>query len=91
MYTDKRNYEKSIPNLNAKMVPKKLMAGLNNFTLSKECFDKLTVISQWDNKFIVTKVLIGENQYKLVLFDQHAVHERIRLENLLKGENYLFY
>lgn len=47
------------------------------------------VLAQVDNKFIAAKVK-GRNIHKkdtseyLVLFDQHAVHERIRLENNLQ-------
>jgi DNA mismatch repair ATPase MutL len=47
----------------------------------------LQVLGQMDNKFIVTVVGLrsGKNQNVIVLFDQHAVHERIRLESLMKG------
>ena len=47
----------------------------------------LQVLGQLDNKFIVTVVgpRCGKNQNVIVLFDQHAVHERIRLECLMKG------
>ena len=49
----------------------------------KEIFDDLIVIGQVDKKFIsgITKNGI------FVLFDQHAVHERIRLETLIR-ENF---
>jgi DNA mismatch repair ATPase MutL len=47
----------------------------------------LQVLGQMDKKFIVTVVAprSGKNQNVIVLFDQHAVHERIRLEGLMKG------
>jgi DNA mismatch repair ATPase MutL len=50
-----------------------------------DCF--LQVLGQLDNKFIVTVVDLRspKNQNVIVLFDQHAVHERIRLESLTKG------
>lgn len=47
----------------------------------------LQVLGQLDNKFIVTVVgpRSEKNKNVIVLFDQHAVHERIRLESLMKG------
>lgn len=49
-------------------------------------FNKLKILSQIDKKFIATflEPTFNENGI-LILFDQHAVHERIRLEKLLKG------
>ncbi|XP_023705296.1 uncharacterized protein LOC111863317 isoform X2 [Cryptotermes secundus] len=57
------------------------------YTFSKDIFSNLQVLGQMDNKFIVTLVgpRSGQNQNVIVLFDQHAVHERIRLESLMKG------
>ena len=49
----------------------------------KEIFDDLEVIGQVDKKFIAA---ISKGIF--LLFDQHAVHERIRLETLI-DENYL--
>lgn len=51
----------------------------------KEDLQQMRVIGQVDNKFIVAKSLVNGKE-SLVLFDQHAVHERIRLERLLQGE-----
>ena len=53
-------------------------------------FRGLSVIGQVDKKFIAaTMVYDGDGERRssrlLVLFDQHAVHERIRLETLIKG------
>lgn len=46
------------------------------------------VLGQVDNKFIAALVKpTGEVNNFLVLFDQHAVDERIRLEALIAGEN----
>lgn len=52
-----------------------------------QCVLHLQVLGQLDNKFIVTVVgpRCVKNQNVIVLFDQHAVHERIRLESLMKG------
>lgn len=64
----------------------------NSFRFRLDLFDKVRVIGQVDRKFIA---VIGENVNTststndnsrtniLVLFDQHAVHERIRLEKLI--------
>lgn len=53
----------------------------------------LQVLTQLDNKFIVCLLYHKDkgdsfnepNSKVLVLFDQHAVHERIRLERLVNG------
>lgn len=46
------------------------------------------VLGQIDNKFIATIIKGKSDQSEfLVLFDQHAVHERIRLEDNLAGMN----
>lgn len=50
----------------------------------------LQILGQVDRKFIVSNlngrsVLTGKSSEFLVLFDQHAVDERIRLENNLSG------
>ena len=49
---------------------------------SKSDIDSVEYINQIDNKFICC-VLSVKNRDILVLFDQHAVHERIRLEGLI--------
>ena len=57
-----------------------------------DLFDKIRVLGQVDKKFIavVAKDLNISNGTTskdiLLLFDQHAVHERIRLEKLISGE-----
>lgn len=51
-------------------------------SLKAEMFDSVRLIGQWDKKFILAMV---EDDKLLVIFDQHAVHERIRLEKLCKG------
>ena len=49
---------------------------------SKSDIDSVEYINQIDNKFLCC-VLSVKNRDILVLFDQHAVHERIRLEGLI--------
>ncbi|XP_054720163.1 DNA mismatch repair protein Mlh3-like [Uloborus diversus] len=59
---------------------------LNSYRFSKSALENLKVVGQVDCKFIACIVSnINENntnQNLLVLFDQHAVHERVRLEEL---------
>ena len=55
----------------------------NKIKINKEDLIGITVINQVDNKFILTKMTRGQ----LVIFDQHAVDERIQLEEL---ENHIF-
>lgn len=58
----------------------------------RSMFRGLSVIGQVDKKFIAATMPhdgdgSGRNSSRLfVLFDQHAVHERIRLETLIKGQ-----
>lgn len=56
---------------------------LPNIELSSSIFTCLEIIGQLDNKFIIG---FSNTLSLIVLFDQHAVHERIRLEKLLKGK-----
>lgn len=62
-----------------------------NFLCTKVIILELQVLRQVDNKFIAANI-IGKNVHTrneskyLVLFDQHAVHERINLEKNLKGK-----
>ena len=58
-----------------------------------DLFDKLTLVGQVDKKFIAMSMnknldSSADNPDKelLLLFDQHAVHERVRIEQLLEGE-----
>ena len=66
-----------------------------SFRFGHNLFENIRVLGQVDKKFIAA---IGENVRTndsneannvlnvLLLFDQHAVHERIRLENLIRGQ-----
>lgn len=64
--------------------------GLRNaLKLDKSQMHQMIVIGQVDKKFI--SVYMGEpsvSSKMLFMFDQHAVHERIRLEDLIKGKTY---
>lgn len=51
-------------------------------SLKVEMFSTVRLIGQLDKKFILAMV---EDEKLLVIFDQHAVHERIRLEKLCEG------
>lgn len=59
-----------------------------DISLDKECLKNISIIGQVDNKFIAA---IKEDDKLLLLFDQHAVDERIRLEKLSKGIEDIFY
>ncbi|CAG9860026.1 unnamed protein product [Phyllotreta striolata] len=75
MYTEKlKMYECCIPILKADN--KQEVVNLN-----KNIFESLDFVGQLDKKFIVVKD-VKENM--LIIFDQHAVHERIRVEKLIK-------
>ncbi|UJR20850.1 hypothetical protein I4U23_023960 [Adineta vaga] len=50
---------------------------MNMEILHQTCF-----VGQFDKKFLITKYLIHHNQIQLILFDQHAISERILLERL---------
>ncbi|KAJ3648441.1 hypothetical protein Zmor_020245 [Zophobas morio] len=53
--------------------------GFENMSFTKSIFKNLEVIGQVDNKFIAA---LEKTKNLVLLFDQHAVHERVRLEEL---------
>ena len=65
------------------------LAGMS-VRFSHNLFKNLNFIGQVDKKFIAVSAEQHEGAVScrplFILFDQHAVHERIRLEDLLKGE-----
>nr|CAD7602175.1 unnamed protein product [Timema genevievae] len=56
------------------------------YAFTREMFTSIKVLGQMDRKFIVTLASVAGSKkpHVIVLFDQHAVHERIRLEKLMK-------
>ncbi|KAJ8925945.1 hypothetical protein NQ315_009797 [Exocentrus adspersus] len=80
MYKEKLNsFESCIPTA---VRCKKPGALKNPMVFDKLLFDNFKVIGQVDKKFIA---VVETTKRLLVLFDQHAVHERVRLEELLKS------
>ncbi|CAH1117325.1 unnamed protein product [Phaedon cochleariae] len=79
IYKEKlKMFEGCIPDISTS----KKKNNINNvISFNKELFENIEVIGQLDKKFIV---VLDKKSNLLVLFDQHAVHERIRLEELLK-------
>lgn len=58
----------------------------SSFRFSREDFELIRVIGQYDRKFILAVIKkSSKDNDTLVIFDQHAVHERIRLEQLTSG------
>lgn len=83
IYEEKRKYiECDIPkgsDVCAKNI-KKVYSATQSYTFTKDIFNQLDVLGQLDNKFIVTL----SNSTLILLLDQHAIHERIRVEELLE-------
>lgn len=55
------------------------------FRFDKAMLKAMTVLSQVDKKFIACTLTNAKKDKFLVLFDQHAVHERVRLEAVING------
>lgn len=56
---------------------------IESMSFSKDIFKNLEIIGQVDRKFIVA---FDTSKDLVLLFDQHAVHERVRLEELMTGK-----
>ncbi|XP_046753728.1 DNA mismatch repair protein MutL-like [Diprion similis] len=54
------------------------------FKFKKELFNVIEVVNQINDNFIAA-VALNHDYKALLLIDQHAIHERIRYEDLLKG------
>lgn len=63
---------------------RRLTKTLGPFRFERSMFQDIAVLGQVDFKFIATTVRRDQKD-TLVFFDQHAVHERIRLEALIQG------
>ena len=81
------NDQLSLPAVNSKrLLPRKSFKKIfSSFTFSKEMLKHVYIIGQVDHKFIAC---IFKGKKDLVLIDQHAAHERIRLEKLLQQIGY---
>lgn len=86
-----KQIEKMIPNVCKENLPRNLIRLYNDATLynksdtnafSKDIFEELRIVGPLDCKFIVA---FADVKKMVFLFDQHAVHERIRVEQLMKG------
>ncbi|XP_044263652.1 DNA mismatch repair protein MLH3-like isoform X2 [Tribolium madens] len=69
--------EGEIPNAFSKHVK-----DFENISFTKDLFKNIEIIGQVDCKFIA---VWEKTRNLIVLFDQHAVHERVRLEELSEG------
>ncbi|VEN39729.1 unnamed protein product, partial [Callosobruchus maculatus] len=79
LYKEKvRQYEESIPNIAVLEATDKFRK--DQISFNKALLLNVKVVGQIDRKFIC---VLEPKQNLLILFDQHAVHERIRLEKLL--------
>ncbi|KAK4884393.1 hypothetical protein RN001_000664 [Aquatica leii] len=79
-----KHYENCIPNVSVNTLPRCMIKHFKNAqaqSYSKDLLSNLELIGQWDQKFIIA---FSKTKQTLFIFDQHAVSERIRLENLLK-------
>ena len=77
-------YETEVPELVKRC---RANQGLGPFHFRRSMFKDMNVVGQMDKKFIAA-TLVGDDANKhLVLFDQHAAHERVRLETLI-AEHY---
>ncbi|XP_013174086.1 PREDICTED: protein PFC0760c-like isoform X2 [Papilio xuthus] len=77
-------YENKVSNINEE--PKRINKDPNCLKFDTKSLKDAKVLGQVDRKFIVAELKSENlNMKHLVLFDQHAVHERIRLEENLSG------
>jgi len=78
-------FKKKIQNHNMNSIKKKSYHQISE-DLEKNIINKLKIIGQFDKKFLIC---MNYNDNSIVIFDQHAVHERILFEyyfNLLSSE-----
>lgn len=81
------NDQLSLPAISSKRIlsKKSFKKIFSSFTFNKEMLKHVYIIGQVDHKFIAC---IFKGKKDLVLVDQHAAHERIRLEKLLQQIGY---
>lgn len=72
-------FSKSSLNLTCASTTTHLESSLLNLT-------RLKLVGQFNNEFIVAETLLDDGKRLLLLIDQHAAHERIRLEELLLSQ-----
>ncbi|KRZ35748.1 1-phosphatidylinositol 3-phosphate 5-kinase [Trichinella pseudospiralis] len=64
------------------------MKSFEEIKICKETMKNISVIAQYDCKFVICRAVVESKQNDrttlLLLFDQHAVSERVRLEQLLR-------
>jgi len=82
--------KKGIPSLLSKdnKPLKKMDKIYSSCSFTKDMLKKVNIIGPVDNKFIACVICTDKNEKMLVLVDQHAAHERIRLEKLLTQVGY---
>ncbi|XP_076098832.1 DNA mismatch repair protein Mlh3-like [Mytilus galloprovincialis] len=94
-----KEWENPVFNMPAKSMPTtqishmtrastKAHQALNPYVFDKDMLQNFKVLGQVDNKFIACSLQIGESSSSdkemLCLIDQHAAHERVRLETFTK-------
>ncbi|KAK5648901.1 hypothetical protein RI129_003793 [Pyrocoelia pectoralis] len=85
LYNEKcKQFDTTIQNVSVSAFSRSMIKTCNHLQtqyFTKDIFMDITIIGQLDRKFIVT---FCKSKELIILFDQHAVSERVRLENLLK-------
>jgi DNA mismatch repair ATPase MutL len=76
--------EGSIPNVSKSGYAKHAVQNFENMSFTKSLFKNLEMIGQVDCKFIA---VLEKTKKLILLFDQHAVHERVRLEQLCESRH----
>ena len=79
-----------VPDINTASLPnylKRIQNDMANFSFTKTILADVQLVGQVDSKFIVA---VGRDNL-VILFDQHAVDERVRLEKLMTGKRHTRY
>ena len=67
-----------ISHIKKKVVKPKMNLKVQKLNLNKSAINRLKIVGQVDNKFVMLK----DDDLNLIALDQHAAHERVRLEYL---------